>query len=298
MGLLPTCLLLGAPRAGTTALHHWLGSHPDVCVARPKETHFFGAHFNRGLGHYQQFFAHHRDEPAVVDCTPSNLALPYVPERIAKTLPDVSLVAVLREPVQQAHSSWWKIYSMGADRRSFAAAVEQELRDEQLSDAEVEARWLGMLAATDGGRPVTHSLYLDSGYYLDSLTRYAEVFGPEQLHVFLHDDLRRDPAGLTSAIASVLGVDATRAPDRTPPHVNEASGRLTSAVRRATRRLPDGARRTLDRAARRVDRTKPPRLDPGLARALATHFARRNRGLSDFIGRDVSAWESSADAQS
>ena len=211
MGLLPTCLLLGARRAGTTALNHCLGSHPDVCAASPKGSHFFGAHFDRGLGHYRQFFTPHRDEPAVVDCTPSNLALPYVPERIAKTLPDVSRVAVLREPVQQAHSSWWKICSMGADRRSLAAAVEQELRDEQLSDAEVEAPWLGMPAATDGGRPFTHSLYLDSGYYLDSLTRYAELFAPEQLHVFLHDDLRRGPAGLTGAIASVLGVDAARA---------------------------------------------------------------------------------------
>jgi hypothetical protein len=296
---LPTSIVIGAARAGTTALHHWLDSHPDICVSRPKETHFFSAEFGRGPEHYATFFAAHRDEPAVVECTPSYLALPFVPARIASLLPAVALIAILREPVQQVYSSWWKIYSMGADRRSFAEAVAQELRDGPLNSDAAEECWRGMLAASRGNRPVRRSLYLSGGEYANAIARYDDHFRPGQLTALMYEDLVRDPSSVTTALAAAVGVNASRAPASTPPRVNETSGALTVRVQRMVRRVPSSrVRQSVVRAARSADRTSPPALDPGLRGMLADYFRERNSGLSQRIGRDLDHWGVSAVAVS
>ena len=149
---LPTFLLLGAPRAGTTSLHHWLGGHPDVCVSRPKETQFFSLCFDKGPEYYSRFFAHWNGEPVVGESTPMYLSLPHVPRRIAALLPDAALVAVLRSPAEQAWSSWWMLRSLGVDRRSFAEVMATELRLPSLQENDAEAYWARILDAAKTGR--------------------------------------------------------------------------------------------------------------------------------------------------
>ena len=292
---LPTCLLIGAPRAGTTAVHHWLDSHPDVCAARPKETHFFSSEYDRGLEHYARYFAHRRDEAAVVESTPTYLALPFVPARIASSLPAVRLVAILREPVQQVYSAWWKIHSMGADRRTFADCVEQELRDGTFDTEASEVCWLETLAATRGGAPIQRSQYLVSGDYAGALARYDDHFSRDQLTVLLHDDLIDDPASVMAALSRVIGVDVARAPSPVPPHVNEGAGALTASAQRLVRRVPSARiRHQVTRVARSLDKRPAPQLDPGLRRTLTDYFHDRNRGLSERIGHDVTHWSQPA----
>jgi len=206
-------------------------------------------------------------------------------------LPDVQLVAILREPVQQVYSGWWKIHSMGADRRTFAEAVEQELRDGPLDDETTEACWLEMLAATRGGRPVTRSLYLAGGDYAGAIARYDRYFPAERLTLLMHDDLQQDPASVMSTLCNVIGVDMGRAPSPVPPRVNETAGPLAANVQRMVRHVPSNRlRQQALRAARSLDKRPAPRLDPGLRRTMTDYFHELNRGLSQRINRDVSHW--------
>lgn len=288
---LPTFLLLGAPRAGTTSVHRWFGSHPDVCMSRPKETQFFSLHHHRGVDAYRACFAHHAGEPVVGESTPMYLALPHVPARIAALLPDVSLLAILREPVAQAISSWWMLRRMGAERRSFEQAVRQEMTRPPLGADESEAYWRAVLAASERGRPVDDVRYLMIGHYAASLRRYLEHFDRDQLTVLLYDDLREDPAGSLRRIAHAVGVDVDRATAATLPRTNSSTGPVEAWTRRRLSWVPSArVRRAAHRAAAGLDRSGPPSIDPRLREELRDWFADANQGLSGLIDRDVAPW--------
>lgn len=287
----PTFLVVGAPRAGTTSLHHWLGQHPDVCASRPKETQFFSLHHRQGTRYYEPFFRHHAGEPVLGESTPMYLSLPYVPRRIAETLPDVDLIAVLREPVQQAYSSWWKLRCLGAERRSFEDAIAGELDEDPLDDVGAERYWRRLLEASERGQPIDTGRYLMTGRYVEAISRYHEHLRPEQLTVVLFDDLVRDPTSVTRRIAGAIGIDLERAVSPVPPRVNRSRGRTEAWVRRRVRGVPSArVREGLARVARRFDRAGRPPLSETTRRELTAYFAEANRGLGELIGADVSSW--------
>ena len=63
--VLPTFLITGAERAGTTALFQFLRQHPNVCFSRPKETWFFNRRYDRGIDWFASHFEHYEGETAV-----------------------------------------------------------------------------------------------------------------------------------------------------------------------------------------------------------------------------------------
>src|SRR3954452_15181480 len=117
---LPDFLLVGAPKAGTTALHVALGGHPQLCMASVKEPKFFltdGPPPSGGgpgdaktyseyvwrLEDYEELWSHATRGQLRGESTTLYLQDPDAHERIAKTVPDAKLVAVLRDPVDRAH---------------------------------------------------------------------------------------------------------------------------------------------------------------------------------------------------
>src|ERR671919_2133494 len=103
---LPTFLVIGAMKSGTTALINSLGKHPDV-FALPSEIHFFDRFHDRGLDWYRERFAKARGQGAVGESTPEYMYLPHARERIVRDLPGVQLIAILRNPVERAYSHYW-----------------------------------------------------------------------------------------------------------------------------------------------------------------------------------------------
>lgn len=120
---LPTFLVIGAAKAGTTSLYHYLGQHPQVFMSPVKEPGFFALEGHpldfRGPGDewlrqattttleaYQKLFEGVRDEPAVGEASVLYLHHHAAPEAIARYVPDVKLVAVLRDPVERAYSAF------------------------------------------------------------------------------------------------------------------------------------------------------------------------------------------------
>ena len=121
---LPTFFVVGSPKCGTTALAQMLAAHPDVFLSEPKEPHFFDAHHDNGLQPYmEQHFAGWSGAGVAGEATPSYLAVPYVPARIRSAIPGARLIAILRNPVQRAYSSWWMFHARGMEPLSFEAAI-------------------------------------------------------------------------------------------------------------------------------------------------------------------------------
>ncbi len=173
---LPTFLVIGAQKSATRWLRYNLGLHPDVFAAAT-EVSFFN---NRerfeelGLDWYREQFDGWRGEPIVGEATPGYMMWRHHPDvvaqRIDESLPDVRLIATLRNPVERAmsalvHHAHRGAIGSDADLVEVAASVPPE-RDP-----------LGIIAG---------------GWYAASLAPYHERFGPRLL-VVLHDDVVAAP---------------------------------------------------------------------------------------------------------
>jgi hypothetical protein len=191
---LPTFILGGAQKSGTTMLHHYLRAHPDIFIPRrPQELHFFDLDRNyaRGVEWYARHFAPataaHR---AVGQTSPMYLYAPDAAKRIAGLLPDVKLIFILRNPVDRTYSHYWHEIKKGRETLDFEAALAAEAR---------------RLAAGDAARRAFS--YVDRGRYAAQLQRYFDVFPREHILVLRTEDLGRDPERTLDACARFLGVE-------------------------------------------------------------------------------------------
>jgi hypothetical protein len=114
--LLPNFIIIGSARSGTTSLYNYLVQHPGIAPALRKEVHFFDYNYQRGCSWYQgQFPTHpymhymqtiHRQAMITGEASPYYLFHPYVPQRVAQLLPEIKLIALLRNPIERAFSHY------------------------------------------------------------------------------------------------------------------------------------------------------------------------------------------------
>lgn len=214
--VLPDFLVIGAQKAGTTTLYGQLVAHPSVLPALRKEVHFFDRP-GRSLDWYRAFFPRRRRYDAIArrtglartgEATPYYLCHPAVPRRVRAVLPDVRLVAVLRDPVARAISGYHHAVRMGHERRPIEEALDPAAA-EPLAPPRDEA-WYDAPSC-----PLRLRGYLARGHYADQLERWFEVFPREQVLVCDLAELATGEAA--GRVFAFLGLPAgTRAavPDR------------------------------------------------------------------------------------
>jgi hypothetical protein len=200
---LPSALILGAQRSGTTSLFNYLVQHPDVLPPLGKEIHYFDFLYDRGLRYYRGRFPYRhrlRRGALTLDATPYYLIHPLVPERAAQLLPDVKLIALLRNPVERAFSHYQHEVRGGRESLSFAEAIEQE--SERLAGEEERLR------NEPGYYSWNHHRYSYTrrGLYLEQLRRWLQHFPRSQLLVLQSEWLFRDPRAATAAVHRFLGL--------------------------------------------------------------------------------------------
>jgi Sulfotransferase family len=253
---LPNFVIVGAMRSGSTSLYKYLQVHPQVWMPR-KEIHFFDKRWDNGLDWYRDRFAGWSGQPAVGEATPTYLAETEALDRMAATIPDAKLVAILRDPVDRAYSHYWMEHVRGRDDRPFAAA------------------------AAD---------YLGRGRYLPQLEAASARFGRDDVAVVLLDDLRSSPGDTYAEVCAFLGVDPAFRPPRLGERVNRFVAFRSMRVRDARRRLPKALR--IGRIVGKLNAVEGdyPPLDPALAARLRAGMASDNEALAAWLGRDLSAW--------
>ena len=227
--MFPSFLVIGAQRAGTTSLFYYLCSHPDVARPATKEIHFFDDNYWRGADWYRSFFALALGAKRVTgEATPYYLFHPAVPDRVAATIPDVRLVALLRNPVDRAYSHYHKMKRMGIERLSFRKALAAEERrlagEEERLLADPRYR---------SGHHRRHA-YVGRGLYADQLERWLAAFPQDQLLVLLSEDFFARPAEVYAETLDFLGL---------PPWAPEAVEDRNPA---SYRPLPPGLRAVLE----------------------------------------------------
>jgi hypothetical protein len=295
---------IGAPKAGTTSLHEYLRTHPQLWLPEAKEQPFFTNDDAYGEGwetfaavafhgappgrRYGKITPHYMGGPvAWHDDTSAGATEPataVTARRIAERFPDVKLIAMVRDPVERTISSYWQTTVLGDESRSLGQALEDELRPDALAAARA--------------RPTDGHQHIVAGEYGRGLEAYLRFFPREQLFVGSTAVLGDDPMTLLRDLYRFLGVDDTHVPPnlgvryqvRGTGRRSRVLGTLprlvkeTPGLRHAWSALPDGtragARARLRTLAHRLDQRKPARdegmderPDPALIERLQQHFA-------------------------
>jgi len=194
---LPNFLIIGATKAGTTSIHNYIGQHPEVFVCPRKETNYFAQNSAlclledtiSNLEEYEEQFVDVKDEKAIGETSPAYLAVPDAPKLIHETIPDVKLIAILRDPAERAYSHFLMRRKQGKElRESFARCMEEEDIDPARS-------------------------YWHRGLYGEQLERYYKLFKPEQILIILYEDFVSDQLGTIQQIFAFLDVDDSFKPD-------------------------------------------------------------------------------------
>jgi hypothetical protein len=185
---LPTFVVIGAQKSGTRWLRWNLSKHPDV-FAPSAELHFFNnrEHYeDLGVDWYREQFIGWSGEPFVGEATPGYMMFRHHPgvvaARMAETIPNARLLAILRNPID-------RVVSAMAHFARYEKVSPHDRVIERVRASSVEQDPLGLIAG---------------GLYAGSLAPFRARFG-EQLLVLLHDDARRDPRGVYECAVRHVG---------------------------------------------------------------------------------------------
>lgn len=206
----PSFILIGAQRCGTTTLFRALIAHPQV--VRPafrKGINFFDLNYGRGMAWYQGHFplavaakaatARH-GPPVTFEASGYYLYHPFALQRMARHLPDVKLVAMLRDPVDRAYSAYRHEYARGYEWESLEKSL--DLEDDRLI-GEIDRMRADVSYESF---PHRHHSYRHRGLYAEQLQRVFDFFPREHVHVIDSDMFFGKPAQEYARLLAFLGL--------------------------------------------------------------------------------------------
>lgn len=184
---LPTFIVIGAMKAGTTSLYHYLRDHDQIFMSRIKELDFFvtESNWSRGMSWYRHQFSGAGDALARGEASTLYTKFPEyqgVPERIARTLPDVQLIYVVRDPIVRLRSHYQHRVMTGAETAPPEVAL------------------------------LENPTYVTTSKYAMQLERYLDHFPREQVLIVRSESLRTERQATVREVYDFLGVDSSRIP--------------------------------------------------------------------------------------
>lgn len=270
--MMPTFLVIGAMKCGTTSLYYYLAEHPEIGMSRRKETDFFlKTHGNWEQG--RDWYAHQfpDDVPERGECSPNYTKrhlFDGVAARVQSVCPDVKLIYLVRDPIERTVSHYWGSYQQGREERSFEAAV-----------ADVE-----------------HSNYVLTSRYHMQLQPYLDRFSERNLLVLSTEALGTTPTDTLRTIYRFLGVNSTVQNRRTKRRFNSSAAKkkLPAWIRWVSRQVPqhvkDRFRPYLHRQWLPGERVPRPEVTPTVRAQLEEALRPEAEALRELTGRDFEAW--------
>jgi hypothetical protein len=207
--LMPSFLIIGVPKAGTTSLYNYLIRHPLVRPSLKKEVNFFSHRFYKGINWYRIHFPLNskylsylpgvkQGEYITGEASTTYIGYPHAARRIKKYLPQVKLIALLRNPIDRAYSHYNHRVQRESEKRSFEEAITQEpqiLRGEFEKILENE---------NYSSMKYRKNCYLSGGIYLEQLKTWFDVFPKNQILILKSEDLFMNPHQVYQTVLNFL----------------------------------------------------------------------------------------------
>lgn len=217
---LPDFVIIGTMKGGTTSLYKYLTQHPQILPARKKEVHFFDQsyQFNRGIRWYKSYFPLQKlpgERLITGEASPSYLFYPQVPYRLFNFLPNVKLIAILRNPVDRAYSHYQRNVFRGYEPLSFEDAIAQEKQRLEGEKDKIIAN------PNYNSRPYRLYSYLARGRYVEQLQSWFRYFAPHQFLILKSEDLFKHPSQQLNKVFDFLDLPSVNIQDTTPSLVGE-----------------------------------------------------------------------------
>lgn len=199
--------IVGAPKAGTTSLYHYLQEHPQVFMSEIKETNFFtyrqieeqGLYYDatpvRSAADYSALFTAVQAETAIGEASVSYLFYPGTAEKIHAYNPNAKIIMVLRNPIERAFSHYLMDQRLGLVTASFWEVI------------------------TEANKyPMHYQQYVQLGDYYEQCQAYIKVFGSENVKIFTYESIKSDLGKVVKNLYDFIGVDADYSADITRVH--------------------------------------------------------------------------------
>ncbi|NJL83394.1 MAG: sulfotransferase [Chloroflexaceae bacterium] len=205
---LPTFLIFGVQKAGTTSIYSYLKEHPQIYMSPLKETNFLSKDSDnlspeewenhqfssekrakiRNFEQYCQLFTEADGEIAIGEASP-NYLFHYETsiKNIRRFLPDVQLIAILRDPAERAYSDYL-----------------MHIRD----NIPLKSKSFGTLIESH-----PQSFIFRKGFYYTPLKQFFDAFSSDKIKIYLYDDLCEDALGLMQDMFEFVGVDRQFCPN-------------------------------------------------------------------------------------
>lgn len=276
--MLPNLLIIGAMKSGTTSLHRYLSTHPEIFMSRLKELDFFAEELNwtKGRGWYEAQFEEAGGARIRGESSTSYTKYPQyqgVPARAAALVPDAQLVYIVRDPIQRMKSHYFHELSKGRERDPFHSAL------------------------------LTNPKYIQVSMYANQIEQYLDHFSREQLLVITAEDLRDRREHTLRLVCNFLRVDETWSAPVTQRTFNTTQDRV--AMRRVEvlarrlpgwssvmQRLPLGLKRNVRRFTTRpiAAEAAAARIDPSLEAELRDRLRDDVARLRTFMDPAFDGW--------
>tara|TARA_Y100000590_G_scaffold466289_1_gene641137 strand:- start:3582 stop:4517 length:936 start_codon:yes stop_codon:yes gene_type:complete len=204
--LLPDFLICGTPRSGSTSLYEGLLEHPNVYRAKTKEVSYFDVNTHRGINWYkynfpsklEKFFKKNR--MITGEATPFYLIHPHVPARIAKTIPNVKIILILRNPIDRAYSH----YSSAVKNNNENLTFEESLQNENSRIANEKEK---LLADPNHNSANYYKWsYFEQGIYYNFIIEWMKYFPKENFYITSYEEFFKNPKENFNDLFNFLGI--------------------------------------------------------------------------------------------
>jgi len=282
---LPDFIIVGAQKCGTSTLHYSLSKHPNIFMSNPKELDFFDNddNFKLGIEWYASFFEKCPLDSIAGEASPEYFHCEQAAYRMAKLLPKVKIIILLRNPVDRAYSGYWHSVRIASETLPFNRAIKIEA--ERIVNNPYGMKFYS---------------YISRGLYFKQIKTYFDLFGRSKIFIIISEEYFSNPAGTLKKISEFLGVncdkrflDSVRMDIKNEGRTmrSEKLQRLYKQLRKGQKQIPFFAT-VINRINKK--REKYPTMDKETKRNLEKYFAESNQELDKLLRRDLSIWRNNS----
>jgi len=194
MELWPNFFIVGAPKAGTSSIYANLYKHREIYMSPIKEPNYFSsATFPdehpikpiRDKEKYLKLFEKAKSKKIIGEATPTYLEDPKAAELIHQISPNAKILISLRDPIERLFSNYLMSQRYGTIKSSFHDALLKSINHQEDKNSD---------------------LRLERGLYSESVKRYIDTFGKDQIKIIIFEEFIKDEQTTTIEILKFLGV--------------------------------------------------------------------------------------------